>query len=96
MKRQGRASSEDDAPIYLAPERSPEGFDPLETHESQQMLLAQLDQLPDRQREALVLRFFEELTIEQTASAMGCAIGTVKATVHQALRTLRTKLTQLK
>ncbi len=48
--------------------------------------------LPDRQREALVLRFFEELSVEQTAAAMGCAAGTVKATVHQALRSIRKRL----
>ena len=43
-----------------------------------------LADLPDRQREAIVLRFLEELSVEQTAAAMGCAEGTVKATVHQA------------
>lgn len=51
-----------------------------------------LSLLPDRQREALVLRFFEEMSAEQTAHVMGCAAGTVKATVHQALRALRRKL----
>jgi RNA polymerase sigma-70 factor (ECF subfamily) len=51
--------------------------------------------LPERQREALVLRFFEEMSVEQTAEAMGCAPGTVKATVHQALRALRRKLEPL-
>lgn len=51
--------------------------------------------LPERQREALVLRFLEEMSVEQTAEAMGCAPGTVKATVHQALRALRRKLEPL-
>lgn len=54
-----------------------------------------LAHLPDRQREALILRFFEEMSVEQTAEAMGCAPGTVKATVHQALRALRRKLEPL-
>jgi RNA polymerase sigma-70 factor (ECF subfamily) len=54
-----------------------------------------LADLPERQREALMLRFFEELSVEQTAAAMSCAEGTVKATVHQALRALRDKLRQL-
>jgi RNA polymerase sigma-70 factor (ECF subfamily) len=58
-------------------------------------LLAMLVTLPDRQREAVVLRFFEDLSVEQTARAMKCATGTVKATVHQALRALRRKLEQL-
>jgi RNA polymerase sigma-70 factor (ECF subfamily) len=51
-----------------------------------------LAELPQRQREAVVLRFFEELSVEQTAAAMSCAAGTVKATVHQALRALRQRL----
>jgi RNA polymerase sigma-70 factor (ECF subfamily) len=59
------------------------------------ILRATLDGLSDRQREAIVLRFFEELSIEETAQSMGCASGTVKATVHQALRILRDKLRQL-
>lgn len=66
----------------------------IETNEEKQMLRRNLDTLPDRQREALVLRFFEEMSTEETASAMGCAVGTVKATVHQALRAMRAKLTQ--
>ena len=48
-----------------------------------------------KQREAVVLRFFEELSVEETARAMGCAEGTVKATVHQAIRALKEKLRQL-
>lgn len=51
--------------------------------------------LPERQREAMVLRFFEDMSVDQTAEAMGCAPGTVKATVHQALRALRRKLEPL-
>jgi DNA-directed RNA polymerase specialized sigma24 family protein len=41
-----------------------------------------------------MLRFFEELSVQDTAQAMRCAEGTVKATVHQALRTLKAKLSQ--
>src|SRR5882724_8445163 len=48
-----------------------------------------IDTLPLRQREAVVLRFFERLSVEETASAMACAPGTVKALVFQALRNLR-------
>ena len=51
-----------------------------------------LNGLNERQREAVVLRFFEELSVEDTAAAMNCAPGTVKATVHQALRSLRQRL----
>lgn len=60
--------------------------------ESRRLLRTTLDELPQRQREAVVLRYFERLSIEETAAAMDCATGTVKATVHQALQSLREKL----
>lgn len=63
-----------------------------ELAELRDRLRAVLADLPERQREAVVLRFFEELSVEDTAAAMNCAQGTVKATVHQALRALRKKL----
>lgn len=69
--------------------------DALERSEEVHALRAVLVTLPDRQREAVVLRFFEGMSVEQTAEAMGCASGTVKATVHQALRALRRKLEPL-
>ena len=52
-------------------------------------LWAGLQELPPRQRAAIVLRFYEDLTEAQTADAMGCAVGTVKSQVHAGLRTLR-------
>lgn len=66
----------------------------VEGDEQREALRAVLEQLPDRQREAVILRFFEQLSVEESAQAMGCATGTVKATVHQALRSLREKLKQ--
>lgn len=64
-----------------------------ELAEDRERLQAVLADLPDRQREAIVLRFFEDLSVKDTAAAMECAQGTVKATVHQALRSLKQRLT---
>lgn len=55
-------------------------------------LLRLLDRLPPRRRAVLVLRFFEDLSVEQTAEALGCAPGTVKAHTHQGLAELRAML----
>lgn len=41
--------------------------------------------LSDRQRQALVLRYVSQLTIPEMATAMGCAEGTVKSTLHTAI-----------
>jgi RNA polymerase sigma-70 factor (sigma-E family) len=45
--------------------------------------------LPVRQRVAIVLRYYEDLTEAQTAEVMGCAVGTVKSTVSAGMATLR-------
>lgn len=45
--------------------------------------------LPRRRRTALVLRYYLDLSVEQTADQMGCAAGTVRALTSQALATLR-------
>lgn len=52
-------------------------------------LLPAVLQLPMRQRAVLVLRYFEDLTIEDTAAALGCSVGTVKSHTHRALARLR-------
>jgi RNA polymerase sigma-70 factor (ECF subfamily) len=64
----------------------------LEQQERAQLVNRVIDSLPDRQREAVMLRFFEQLSVEQSATVMGCAPGTVKALVFQALRNMRQSL----
>lgn len=55
-------------------------------------LLAALAQLPPRQRATLVLRYWEDLSVEATAAAMGCRPGTVKSQSARALIRLRVLL----
>lgn len=51
--------------------------------------------LPERQREVVMLRLFEDLSVKETAGAMGCREGTVKALLHKATSNLRKKMHQL-
>ncbi len=50
---------------------------------------AALARLPVRQRTALVLRYFEDLTHEECAKVMRCTVGTAKSTTARALVALR-------
>jgi RNA polymerase sigma-70 factor (ECF subfamily) len=49
--------------------------------------------LPPRQRAAIVLRYFNDLSVADTATVLGCAEGTVKALTSQAVANLRVRLT---
>jgi len=53
--------------------------------EDRMMVSTLLEGIPDRQRQALLLRYITQLTIPEIAVVMGCAEGTVKATLHAAL-----------
>jgi RNA polymerase sigma-70 factor, ECF subfamily len=61
----------------------------LETAEERARLRAAVAALAPRQRAMVVLRYYAECSIEEIAVALGCRPGTVRATLHQALRRLR-------
>lgn len=51
-----------------------------------------LDALTPERRAALVLRFYEDLSHEEIAAAMGCRVATARTRVHRALADLRKEL----
>lgn len=64
--------------------------------EEHQEVLAAVRKLPDRQREALMLRYYLGLSTDDTARVMGISTGTVKSAISRAIsalaRTLKEEL----
>jgi RNA polymerase sigma factor (sigma-70 family) len=53
------------------------------------LVMQALAQVPLRQRAALVLRYWEDLSLVETADVLGCSIGTVKSQCARGLQRLR-------
>ncbi|MGW0082961.1 RNA polymerase sigma factor [Streptomyces sp. NPDC003393] len=51
-----------------------------------------LDELPEAQRQVLVLRFYADLPVRTIAEQLGVPEGTVKSRLHAAVRALRDRL----
>lgn len=63
--------------------------DDTDASDRRMMVLAALAKLPIRRRATIVLRFWEDRTVEETAQIMGCSTATVKSQTARGLRTLR-------
>jgi RNA polymerase sigma factor (sigma-70 family) len=48
--------------------------------------------LPERQRHALVLRFYLDLTVEQVAEQLQCPLGTAKSLIHRGVVAVRERI----
>src|SRR5665213_1270031 len=79
-------------PIAQAPSDAVTPARRLELDESMQALEAALHELPNRQRQAFLLRNLEGMDVAEVAAAMGCSQGSVKTHHFRALRALRARL----
>lgn len=65
----------------------PEGLD-----EDQVVVWQAVQTLPPKERQVLVLRYYEDMSQQQIADVMSIPVGTVKSITHRALKHLRREL----
>ncbi|WP_240746747.1 sigma-70 family RNA polymerase sigma factor [Cryptosporangium phraense] len=73
-------------------DRVPEAAAPRPDAEAGVALRAALAALPPKQRAALVLRYYADLSVDETAAALGCPVNTVKSHTARGLAALRRAL----
>jgi len=60
--------------------------------EQKEQVRQAVESLPANQRATLVLAYYQQLKYQEVAEVMGCSIGTVKAQMYRALKTLAQRL----
>jgi len=69
-----------------------EGGESLEKTQIIEIIEQEIRQLPERQRQAFLLRYWEEFDVSETARAMGCSEGSVKTHCSRAAHALAVAL----
>jgi RNA polymerase sigma-70 factor (ECF subfamily) len=64
----------------------------LERAQVLEIIEQEISRLPERQREAFIMRYWDELDVAETAQAMGCSEGSVKTHCSRAAHTLAAAL----
>ncbi|MEW5836666.1 MAG: RNA polymerase sigma factor [Lysobacterales bacterium 14-68-21] len=88
----GRDGDGEELPAWEPADRSPGPLDRLQDAQSYRDMAAAVRRLPQRQREAFMLRVLEGLDVAETARAMGCSEGSVKTHLSRAMHHLRDQL----
>jgi len=81
--------AEREHPLQLANETDPSPLHQILSHETEENVQSSLQKIPAIYREVLVLRFQEELQIEEMAGVLSVPISTVKSRLYRGLEALR-------
>jgi RNA polymerase sigma factor (sigma-70 family) len=88
----GHDDDGDELPMWEPADTGPDPLEKLHGEKSYADMAAAVQQLPQRQREAFILRVLEGLDVAETAQAMGCSEGSVKTHLSRAMQHLREEL----
>ena len=80
--------------LHAATGSNPEPSPATQVEQAQvlEIIRQEVNRLPERQREAFILRYWEELDVAETARAMSCSEGSVKTHCSRAAHTLAAAL----
>src|SRR5262245_3135904 len=90
--RQPAPEPDGDARLGEIESRDPGPAERIIEERRRDLVAAALDELPDAQREALGLAYFDDLTHEQVATRLDLPLGTAKTRIRTGLQKLRTTL----
>ena len=76
--------------LLSAPSEGVSPHEALMNKEGTQEWRRAIESLPEIHRQVVLLRFFEDASLEEIATVTGCPLGTVKTRLHHALQKLRT------
>ena len=85
-----RETALEGAPPTASPDRSPE--EALQVSQEKERVLAMLQELPEKQREAVTLRIFEGMSFREVGAAIGSSEGAARVNYHHGIRRLRERL----
>jgi RNA polymerase sigma factor (sigma-70 family) len=85
----GQDDNGDELPVWEPADNSPGPLEKLRDEQSYADMAAAVKKLPQRQREAFMLRVLEGFDVAETAQAMSCSEGSVKTHLSRAMQHLR-------
>jgi RNA polymerase sigma-70 factor (ECF subfamily) len=88
----GHDDDGDELPVWEPADTGPDPLEKLHGEQAFADMAAAVKKLPQRQREAFMLRVLEGLDVAETAQAMGCSEGSVKTHLSRAMQHLREEL----
>jgi RNA polymerase sigma-70 factor (ECF subfamily) len=91
-RRHARYRKHDELTTENAPPCDPGQEHDLVQSESRSRLMKELMALNSRQREAMMLRYFERMSISEISSILSCTEGTTKSLLFRGLRALRGRM----
>ncbi len=79
---------------HETPAADPDPLTELESGEERAQVRAAVSRLPERQREALILKQYHDLSYQEIADAMGATVASVQMLLHRAMSALRKDLSR--